>query len=166
VDKDIIDVEGLGEMEEIVSADANGSVVMEEGKKEHVQADGQAKGVEETEKKIPRFDLAEQILAEQRRVASMRRKKPVEESAVGNVRPATGTVGQIIREAKMNLADVSRPGQEAQQLSPGAHGTIRGADNLSSAQQEIIAEVVTMEIAKLCGDKRRREPAWQSYVDN
>ncbi len=157
VDKDIIDVGQLGELEEIVSADTTGFAVMAEAKKEQVQADGQAKAAEEVEKRIPRFDLAQQILTEQRRAASMRRKKPVEEGTVGNVIPATGTVGQIIREAKKGVADVSR---SVQQLSPGAHGTIKGADNLSPAQQGIIAEVVTMEIAKLCDDERRREPAW------
>lgn len=48
---------------------------------------------------IPKFDLAEQILKEQRQVASNRRQRPAASRNL-NVMPIAGTVGQIIEEAK------------------------------------------------------------------
>ncbi|MBW8016732.1 MAG: hypothetical protein FVQ82_11140 [Planctomycetes bacterium] len=52
---------------------------------------------------IPKFDLAEQILKEQRQVASKRRQRPAPARNL-NVMPIAGTVGQIIEQARKAVA--------------------------------------------------------------
>jgi len=72
---------------------------------------------------IPKFDLAEAIMAEQRRRTSVRRKGPRKAAEQGQVRePAQG--GDLLA------------GWEVPR---------------SIEQQKVIAEIVTRDIAKLCG---------------
>jgi len=119
----------------------------------------EANSGQEADKQIPRFNLAQQILSEQRRVASMRRGRPTEPGGSTEARPATGTIGQIIREAKRKAGDVSETAETVLQLSCGVHGVIKGQDNLDPAQQQVISDIVTLDIARLCVDEDRRRDA-------
>ena len=93
--------------------------------------------------KIPKFDLAEQILAEQRKIAAMRRKAP----------PKAG----------MTSAGVAGPGRKAEAPSrdsgvQSVRYTIQAPPMVSGqarqsrgGQEQIIAEIVARDIEKLCG---------------
>ena len=70
---------------------------------------------------IPKFDLAEQILAEQRKITAIRRKAP----------------------GKKNKA----PDQQPQAQSTGY--TIKQPPPILSEQEQIIAEIVARDIEKL-----------------
>lgn len=56
---------------------------------------------------IPKFNLAEKILTEQRQVASKRRQRPTAPRSL-NVMPIAGTVGKIIEEAKKAVAESAK----------------------------------------------------------
>jgi hypothetical protein len=71
---------------------------------------------------VPRFDLAEQILAEQRKISAIRRKAP----------------GKRIEARK-----------PAVEVGP-AHYAIRPPAPRQPYQQQIIAEIVTRDIERLC----------------
>ena len=110
---------------------------------------------EEGKKQIPRFDLAQQILVEQRKVASKRRSKSGEQVSIKDPQAVTGTIGRIIRETKKKAGDIGQTGERKPQLSPGVHGVIKSADNLSESQQEAIAGIVTLDIARHCANGNR-----------
>ena len=71
---------------------------------------------------IPSFDLAEEIMAEQRKVTAIRRKAPGQKTEVQRLKPETRIADHII--------DQSKP--------------------LLSEQEKIIAEIVAKDIEKLC----------------
>ena len=80
---------------------------------------------------IPKFDLAEQIMAEQRKVAATRRKGP---------------------GRKANTAEAGSP---KPQVKGPKSGFCLPASGLSVAPREaehIIAEIVARDIRQLCGD--------------
>jgi len=130
--------------------------------KENVKAPGtifQGEEGKDTENRIPRFNLAQQILAEQRRAASVRRGRPTERSGSGEIMPATGTIGRIIREAKKKTTDAGEDDKTLQQLSCGVHGIVEGAHNLNPAQRQVIAGIVTLDIARLSSEEVARREA-------
>lgn len=71
---------------------------------------------------IPRFDLAEEIMAEQRKTTAMRRKAPGEKAEVENQERQVGSIGYASRQAAAGLSD----------------------------QEQIIAGIVARDIEKLC----------------
>lgn len=148
VDEDIIDIEKLDEYS-----------VIEEATTVQTAPESQARSDEETENRIPRFNLARQILAEQRKAASTRRGRPIEHSGSTEARPATGLIGQIIREAKKKAGDVSEDAEIPQQLSCGVHGILKGTHNLSPAQKGVIAGIVTLDIERFYSDEGTRRDA-------
>jgi hypothetical protein len=75
---------------------------------------------------IPRFDLAEKIMAEQRKISAIKRKAP------GKKPEAQGKEGEL-----------ESTGYTAEQLS-----------EVSSEQEQIIAEIVARDIQQFC----RRNP--------
>jgi hypothetical protein len=77
---------------------------------------------EQQKSEIPRFDLAEEIMAEQRRITAIRRKAP----------------GQIDETQKQKL-EAESAGFTTEQPSPAL-----------SEQEEIIAEIVARDIEGLC----------------
>jgi hypothetical protein len=93
--------------------------------------------VESRERDIPRFNLAEEIMAEQRKVTSAKRK-------------ALGLRG-------------TTPGQQEKTIESIRHAVILPTP-LFLKQQQIIAEIVAKDIAKLCrdfvSDQRRNLEAW------
>ena len=70
---------------------------------------------------IPKFDLAEQIMSEHRKNASVRRKRPVR------------TAQSVKREPKVEPVDVAL----------GLHA-------VSLGQEQVIADIVARDIERLC----------------
>ena len=66
---------------------------------------------------IPKFDLAEQILKEQRQVASKRRKRPAGAGNI-NVMPIAGTVGRIIENARKAVAAAAEKNESPPETNP------------------------------------------------
>ncbi len=131
-----------------------------------------------TDREVPRFNLAEQILSEQRKIASIRRKKPNGNTSANSTPEATGTVGQIIRQSKKPFASaegkektpepvvIKKTSETTQSPSPAVHGTINKADNLSGSGHRIIADIVARDVASFCKKTSSRQPVWQNYPDN
>jgi len=71
---------------------------------------------------IPRFDLAEEIMAEQRKITAIRRKAPGQKNEVQKLKPETQPVDHIIEQPKPALSE----------------------------QEKIIAEIVARDIERLC----------------
>ena len=86
--------------------------------------DGTKKSAETAQKQaeIPKFDLAEEIMAEQRQITAIRRKGPGEKNEVQSRIDEVKSIGYAIKQ----------PTQE------------------SSQQEQIIAEIVARDIEKLC----------------
>ncbi len=78
--------------------------------------------ISEKAPEIPSFDLAEEIMAEQRRITAIRRKAPGEKAEVQKLKPEIQPVDHIIKEPKPEL----------------------------SKQEKIIAEIVSRDIERLC----------------
>ncbi len=131
-----------------------------------------------TDREVPRFNLAEQILSEQRKIASIRRKKPDGNTSANSTPEATGTVGQIIRQSKKPFASaegkektpepvvIKKTSETIQSPSPAVHGIINKADNLSGSGHRIIADIVAQDVARFCRKTLSRQPVWQNYPDN
>jgi hypothetical protein len=112
---------------------------------------------------IPQLNLAEQILVEQRKVASLRRKKPDSKANSGKLSPVTGTMAEIITESKSK----TRPAEQiASGQSPCVHSLVTGSDKLGRGQQQIITNIVSADIATLCKIKASESKARQSFSNN
>jgi len=111
--------------------------------------DDEQKPLSDDGKNVPRFDLARQILAEQRKVAATRRQKPDKQDDT-NTPPATaaGTVGRIISQVKKNMAAGHEKPQTTPKLSHAVSGIIAAPENLTSIQQTIIADIVAQDISQ------------------
>jgi hypothetical protein len=72
--------------------------------------------------RIPSFDLAEEIMAEQRKITAIRRKAPGQKTEVQRLKPETRIADHIIEQPKPLLSE----------------------------QEKIIAEIVAKDIEKLC----------------
>jgi len=70
---------------------------------------------------IPRFDLAEEIMAEQRKITAIRRKAPGEKTGAKGQEPVVESIGYTIRQPTSPLSE----------------------------QEEIIAEIVARDIERL-----------------
>ncbi len=112
---------------------------------------------------IPQLNLAEQILVEQRKVASVRRKKPNSTASPGKLSPVTGTIAEIINESKSKT-------RSAEQIpsgpSPAVHSLVIGSDKLSRQQQQIITNIVATDIVALCKMKASESKTRQSFSNN
>jgi hypothetical protein len=71
---------------------------------------------------IPSFDLAEEIMAEQRKITAIRRKAPGQKTEAQRLKPEVQPVDHIIEEPKLALSE----------------------------QEKIIAEIVAKDIERLC----------------
>ena len=100
---------------------------------------------------VPRFNLAERILAEQRRSASGRRRKAGPGGAAAGSYAADDTLGAVIREVKDNMA---RPVGAADGDNPAVCET-GGETAEATAQKQLIADIVAREITALCGRRLR-----------
>ena len=130
---------------------------------------------------IPKFDLAEQILKEQRQVASKRRQRPARSRNL-NVMPIAGTVGQIIEQAKKaaqqkDSQPIAQPDLNPDEtdetepvdfdkmevvkfqddpgepvLSVAACRIVNESNRLNPFQEDIIIDIVSRDIARFCGE--------------
>ncbi|MHC4173035.1 MAG: hypothetical protein ACYTBX_06525 [Planctomycetota bacterium] len=121
-----------------------------------------AADVEQKKSEIPKFDLAEEIMAEQRKITAIRRKAPPKTDPVRDPKDLgpkhKGSNGVSMIEAGLRRAQSSRiagPGKRTQIPSPES-----GAESISytvqpppvlSEQEQIITEIVTRDIERLCG---------------
>ncbi len=104
---------------------------------------------------VPRFNLAERILAEQRRFASERRRKAGPGGAAAGSYAADDTLGAVIREVKDNMARPVGATTGADGDNPAVCGTSGETADAAAAQKLLIADIVAREIAALCGRRRR-----------
>jgi len=104
-------------------------------KRAEYASDGPAEAadVEHKEGGIPKFDLAKQILAEQRRVTAVRRKAPPK--AV----PVRGPKEKGYNGAGVSKAGVASPSKKTEPLL------------VPSEHEQILAEIVARDIERLCG---------------
>ena len=84
---------------------------------------------------IPRFDLSEQIMAEQRKITAIRRKAP-------------GKPQRLPAQDGASGKKTKAPDQQPQAQSTGY--TIKQPPPTLSEQEQIIAEIVARDIEKLC----------------
>jgi hypothetical protein len=89
-------------------------------KKEEAETLQSLKGQEKDE--IPSFDLAEEIMAEQRKITAIRRKAPGQKTEAQRLKPETQIVDHIIEQPKPLLSE----------------------------QERIIVEIVARDIERLC----------------
>ncbi len=104
---------------------------------------------------VPRFNLAERILAEQRRSASGRRRKAGPGGAAAGSYAADDTLGAVIREVKDNMARAVETAAGADGDNPAVCETGGETAEAAAAQKQLIADIVAREIAALCGRRRR-----------
>ncbi|UCF43621.1 MAG: hypothetical protein JSV99_01445 [Planctomycetota bacterium] len=82
---------------------------------------------EQKQTDMPRFDLAEEIMANQRKITAIKRKAPGKKTTVKKVRPQAERLGY----------------------------TIEPPTPASTEQDRIIAEIVAKDIERLCGGQFR-----------
>lgn len=104
---------------------------------------------------VPRFNLAERILAEQRRFASERRRKAGPGGAAGGNYAADDTLGAVIREVKDNMARAVGRGAGADGDTPAVCGASGETAEAAAAQRRLITDIVARDVAALCGRRRR-----------
>lgn len=104
---------------------------------------------------VPRFNLAERILAEQRRFASERRRKAGPGGAAAGSYAADDTLGAVIREVKDNMARPVGAATGADGDNPAVCGTSGNNAGAAAAQKLLIADIVARDVAALCGRRRR-----------
>ena len=96
---------------------------------------GKGDGVSNTD--IPRFDLAEDILAEHRRLTAVRRKGPDSPAQV-NLTPSSAPSACLHKQTEGAVA--VRPSQSSHSFSEG----------FNYISDPIIADIVTRDIERLC----------------
>jgi len=91
---------------------------------------------EQVQAEIPRFDLAQEIMAEQRKITAIKRKAPSQKSEARKAEPQVGPVGHTIGLPMPVLSE----------------------------QERIVAEIVARDIERLCrGDTLGL--GWQDFKD-
>ncbi len=103
---------------------------------------------------IPRFNLAEQILVEQRKFASERRRKANPTEATSRSYHADDTVGAVIREVKDNMVRPVPTADDADDANPAVCGTPVDHVDMPDAQRLLVADIVTRDIAAICSRRR------------
>lgn len=120
---------------------------------------------------IPKFDLAEQILKEQRQVASKRRQRPARARNL-NIMPIAGTVGQIIERAKKAVATAAKKNetepktkpiqtrQETAKIEPVDFDTIE----IVPIQQEHTEPVLSVAACRVINESDRLNPFQEDII--
>lgn len=103
---------------------------------------------------IPRFNLAEQILAEQRRFTSGRRRKANPTEATGTSYHADDTLGAVIKGVKDNMVRPVPTADDPDDADPDVCETAVDHVNMADAQRLLVADIVTRDIATLCSRRR------------
>lgn len=177
-DDDLPEDDSPEEADAVIIEDDNDAETIEVDDLDETQQREPDDSTRETDRKIPRFNLAQQILSEQRKVASNRRTKPNGSISASTIPEAMGTVGQIIRQSKKPYTSdevkektpepvvIKRTTETIQSPNPAVHGTINKADNLSGSGHRIIADIVMRDVERFCRKTSSRQPVWQNYPDN
>ncbi len=93
---------------------------------------------------IPKFDLAEQILAEQRKITAIRRKGPGKPQRLPSLAPA------VTRVQSQNGAVGKKPkAPDRQPQAPSPDYAIKQPPSILLEQEQIVAEIVARDIEKL-----------------
>lgn len=126
---------------------------------------------DETKTKIPEFNLADQILTEQRNMVAERRKKPSGTNGQNNkhITPPTGTVGAIIDRSHKSIPNNTPKEKHVvnpRNLTWAVHHLINDEMNMNIQQQRIITDIVRRDIMGLCKTKREGESTWSPYTNN
>lgn len=118
---------------------------------------------------IPRFELTEKILTEQRKVASGRRTRKSENTQKSNRNNITGLLGEVVRADRKVVSEPagsfsiggknagdsfkypqersSQPGGNAR-YTPAVYSILRGENDLTQIQRVIIADIVARDISE------------------
>lgn len=137
-----------------------------------LEAEPESSEPEESNGFIPEFNLADQILCEQRKKVAGRRKKTNGGNGGNNnqIAQATGTVGAIISKSRKAPAGDNGAEKESfvnpRNLTWAVHHVINGADDMSREQQGIIIDIVTRDIMELCRSGQGSDSAWGKYTNN
>ncbi len=98
---------------------------------------------------IPEFNLAEQILAEQRKISSSRRQGPPEMFRSPDRSSIVRGIDHVIQSISP-APSRSEPGLR-KEIESGGPVPSRTMENLSPIQQEILSEIVAAQISFFCG---------------
>lgn len=103
--------------------------------------------------RIPRFELTEQILSEQRKVTAGRRRKPSGATQAGDRTSVHGILGEVVRAGRSRKAEEPATRQPSTSspniaLSPAMYNILKGESRLTQSQREIISDIVTHDIEK------------------
>jgi hypothetical protein len=101
---------------------------------------------------IPRFDLANDIMAQQRRITAFRRKGPASEVR-GLPDEAIAKAGQTTEDRRQRtpLRPVGYAGQAEDRFPLSDFGRPFTAQSYTSRWDPILADIVTRDIERLCG---------------
>ena len=102
-------------------------------------------GVVQERSEIPKFDLAEQILAEQRKITAIRRKAPGKPRRLPSLAPAVTPV-----QAQDGAAGKKPKAPDRQPQAQSTDYAIKQPPSILSEQEQIVAEIVARDIEKLC----------------
>ena len=168
------DVIADDEIEDIELDDINVDVQTDIETDEKIEETLQVETDEKDSGQIPRFNLADQILSAQRKAASTRRQGPAGNgnNAGANIAPAEGTIGKIISESKKTSPaepielyqstesprqafgqthEPDEPIELYEAIEPDEPYFSIGASGLDPAAAQIISEIVTDDLERLCG---------------
>ena len=95
-----------------------------------------SKDAKQGKTKIPKFDLAEDIMAEHRKITAVKRKAPAEKAKVQSQEPEIESISHIIEQSTPT----------------------------SSEQKQIIAEIVARDIERLC--RGNTERPWTKFQEH
>ena len=105
----------------------------------------EAAGAVRETSEIPKFDLAEQILAEQRKITAIRRKGPGKPQRLPSLAPAVTRV-----QAQDGAAGKKPKTPDRQPQAQSTDYAIKQPPSILSEQEQIVAEIVARDIEKLC----------------
>lgn len=111
----------------------------------------QKKQTEEKSGEIPTFNLADQILAKQRNISSTRRQKTRKTNPVEKSYPANDTVGEIIKQSKPVTKNLKPEPQIPAALKTKVRSINLSNEDLNKLQRQLVADIVSRDIALLCG---------------
>lgn len=103
--------------------------------------------------RIPRFELTEQILSEQRKPAAGRRRKPSGATQAGDRTGVYGILGEVVRAGRSRKAEAPATRQSSASsrniaLTPAMYNILKGESRLTQSQCKIISDIVTHDIEK------------------
>lgn len=107
--------------------------------------------------RIPRFELTEQILSEQRKAIAGRRRKPSGATQSGDRAGIHGILGEVVRAGRSRKAEAPAARQPSGPprkitLTPAVYSILKGESGLTQIQRKIISDIVTHDIAEHYAD--------------